>query len=239
MKLNIKELLGFFDDETESRGHATAIVGVLGEDLNASVFKHYLEERGSKVIIFDGPVTQGTKVGLRLDRWIYVESKNSTKTLYQCEIKSWSATAFGGRSLAINIDKENLKNISQYHWDQQKKVFSTGVVPNYVSKVFLRMNSYRNNNLKQYLEKQNIINYDQKPLLIYWMPISSDKKDSKPFFNEKVSNLDVRFSNSFKSIDIFSVSLYFRYLLGEGKEYIDLEMPHFEHRMKVITKFQK
>lgn len=238
MKLNIKELLGFFDDGTESRGHASAIVGVLGEDLNASVFKHYLEEKGSKVIIFDGPVTQGTKIGLRLDRWIYVESKDSTKTLYQCEIKSWSATAFGGRSLAINIDEENLRNISQYHWGRQKNVFSTSTMPNYLSKVLLKMNPHRNNNLKQYLEKQKI-NYDQKPLLIYWMPISSDNKDSKPFFNEKVFNLGIRFPSSFKNIDIFSVSLYFRYLLGEGKEYIDLEMPHFEHRMKVITKFQK
>ena len=120
MKINIEETIKFFDDETESRGHATAIASVIGEDLNASVFKHYLEARGDRVKIFDGPITQGATKGQRLDRWIYVQGKDGKNILYQCEIKNWSATAIGGRSLPMQADDEKIKKISQYHWEQQK-----------------------------------------------------------------------------------------------------------------------
>jgi len=42
MKLNIKELLDFLDDKKDSQmGDANAIIAVLGEDLNASAYKHF------------------------------------------------------------------------------------------------------------------------------------------------------------------------------------------------------
>src|SRR3989338_5075805 len=92
MKINIEETVKFFDEGQNSRGHASAIVGIIGEDLNVVAFKHHCESEGKIVEVFDGPVTQGVKRGKRLDRWIYVKEKNGTKTLYQCEIKNWSAT---------------------------------------------------------------------------------------------------------------------------------------------------
>ncbi len=53
MKLNIKELLDFFDDKKDSqKGDANALMAMLGEDLNAPVL--------------EGPVSQGFKKGERL-----------------------------------------------------------------------------------------------------------------------------------------------------------------------------
>lgn len=235
MKIKIKETLKFFDEKTESRGHATSIVGVLGEDLNAFAFKDYLETIGNKVKIFDGSVSQGSH-GQRLDRWICVEGKNSTKTLYQCEIKSWSATALDGRSLDLEAKDEEVKKISQYHLEQQKKVFSKDTDPNYVTKVLLPMNPKYNQNVRQYIEEQKIRNYQQKPLLIYWMPISFDKKNLGPFSTEKVSNLNVKFSTNFLDIDIFSVSLYFRSMLDKGEKVLSLNMPNAQKRIDILNK---
>lgn len=235
MKINIKETLKFFDDKTESRGHATSIVGVLGEDLNALVFKNYLETMGNKVKIFDGPVSQGA-TGRRLDRWIYVERKNGTKTLYQCEIKSWSATALDGRSLALEAKDEEIKKISRYHWEQQKKVFSKDTDPNYVTKVLLPMNPKHNENVKQYIEEQKIRNYQQKPLLIYWMPISLNEKNIGPFSTEKIANLNVKFSTNFLDVDIFSVSLYFRSILDKGEKFLSLNMSNAQKRIDILNK---
>ncbi|HEY4473797.1 MAG TPA: hypothetical protein VJB56_01140 [Candidatus Paceibacterota bacterium] len=236
MKINVGETLRFFDEEAESRGHATAIVSVIGEDLNTSVFKNYLEARGDRVKIFDGPITQGTTKGQRLDKWIYVHGKNGKNILYQCEIKNWSATAIGGRSLPMKANGDEVRKISQYHWEQQKNVFSRDAKPNSVTKVLLRMNPARNENVKQYMEEQKINNYQQqqKPLLIYWMPISSNKKDNNPFFTEKVSNLDVKFTTNFENIDIFSVSLYLRTL--ERKKPLSLSMPNVEKRRDILNK---
>ena len=46
--------------------------------------------------------------------------------------------------------------------------------------------------------------------------------------------------SKFSKLHIFSVSLYLRqlYKKGEGQKFIDLDMPHFEHRIKILTKFQ-
>ena len=75
MKLNVKELLDFFDDPM-IRGHASAVVGMLGEDLNASAYKHF---RNNEIEILDDSVLPGTNKGKRLDRWIV-----DNNILYQC-----------------------------------------------------------------------------------------------------------------------------------------------------------
>ena len=54
MKLNIKELLDFFDDRKDSqKGDANALMAILGEDLNASVYKHF---RANKIDILEESV---------------------------------------------------------------------------------------------------------------------------------------------------------------------------------------
>ena len=238
MKINIKETLKFFDERQNSRGHASAIAGVIGEDLNAFVFKHYMESKlkDKTVKIFSGPVTQGTRVGKWLDRWIYVEGKDGTKTLYQCEIKSWSATAFGGQDLlAEETENKIIRKISQNHWEQQKKLFSKDKEPNLVTKTLIRMDPSRNKEVKEFFKERKIKkkDYKQKPLLIYWMPISN-KEDCTPFFSEKVSKLKINSQKDFTELYIFSVSLYLRKL--DKKKLLPLNMPNVKKRLDILNK---
>lgn len=227
MKLNIKELLDFFDDKKDSqKGDANALIAMLGEDLNASVYKNF---RKNKVEILEESISQGSKKEKRLDRWI-LDRKN--KKLFQCEIKNWAATAIGGKQLKSSASDEETKKIVKYYWNRELNNNLSKRVkhPNGVTKVLLKMrppNGYRN------ISKI-------EPLLIYWMPISSDKKGLNPLSILSVKSCNLAINTNFSKLYIFSVSLSLRqlYKKGKGRKFIDLDMPHFEHRIKILTKFQ-
>lgn len=224
MKLNIKELLDFFDDKKDSqKGDASALMSILGEDLNASVYKHF---RNGDINIINDSVLPGTNKGKRLDRWM-VDDKN--KKLYQCEIKNWAATAIGGKRLKSDADDEDIKKIAEYYWKREMNSnFSKNhEQPNGVTKVLLAMCKP-----KQY-KKLKV-----ESLLIYWMPITSDKNGLNPLSILSVKSLGLPIKSEFTRLQIFSVSLHLRFLLRKGKNFIDLEVPHFEHRMEVLNKFQ-
>lgn len=226
MKINIIKCLEFLDNPSV-RGHASAIVGMIGEELNACAFKHYIDNNGgkAKILCDDNSkplcVTPGTSKGKRLDRWIEVD-KGGNKTLFQCEIKNWSATAIGGKFLAVDADEEETKKVTNNYWSHQMKTeFSNEKYPSGVTKVFGKMKLP-----KEYSKTQ--------PLLIYWMPISkSDRLD--PFFNVSIKS----FNNSaikteFEKLHIFSVSLYFRKLLKNKIKTINFDMPASEYRIGIL-----
>lgn len=228
MKINIQKCLEFLDNPSV-RGHATAIVGVIGEELNACAFKYYMDEKGNQTKILleqnqkNKPirVTQGTLRGKRLDRWIEVK-ENGKKILYQCEIKNWSATAIGGRYLKVGADEVEIKNAVKYYWSRQVRTeFSNTKYPSGVTKVFVEMKPPEG-----YLEV--------RPLLIYWMPISSSN-NLEPFsIVSRSSFKNPAIKTKFKKLYIFSVSLYFRKLLRSKKKIIDFDMPDSQHRIKIL-----
>jgi hypothetical protein len=226
MRFIIKELLDFFDDKKESQsGDASALMAILGEDLNIAVYKHF---RKDKIIILNDPVLPGTKKGKRLDRWI-VDKRN--KRLYQCEIKNWAATAIGGIRLESDAGNESIKKASLYHWSRQMETnfAKHHEQPNGVTKVLLAMRK------PEEFQKLKV-----EPLLIYWMPISSDKKGLNPLSILPIKSRHLDIKTGFTKLQIFSVSLYLRqlYKRGKGQRFVDLEVPHFEHRIKILKGLQ-
>jgi hypothetical protein len=231
MKLNIKELLDLFDDRMGSKkGDANALVTMLGEELNASVYEYF---RNSKVqIIPNLTPTPGTRKGKRLDRWI-VDKEH--KILYQCEIKNWTASAIGGKQLISSGSDKEVKEIANYHWNRElngnlsKNPPKKDKHPNRVSKVLLKMKAPKEHG-----------GLTKEPLLIYWMPISLDKKGFKPLSTLPVEHLYLQMNPEFSKLYIFSVSLYLRQLYknGKGIKFIDLDMPHLERRIKILDKLQ-
>lgn|SRR3989338_7290756 len=229
MRLNVKELLDFFDDKKDScKGDANALMSILGEDLNASVYKHF---RGNTVEILNESVTLNTKKGngtrgKELDRWI-VDKKNGR--LYQCEIKNWAATAIGGRQLKSGAGKKEIRKIATYQWNREmRNNFSKDHDhPNNVTKVLLTMRKPKD------FRKLKV-----EPLLIYWAPVTPTKNGLKPLSVLPISSRDLGMEIKFSRLYIFSVSLYLRSLLRKGRRIIDLEMPNFEHRLKILAKFR-
>lgn len=124
MYLNLKTLISFLDDPKDGDNrHASAIIGIIGEDMNAAVFAHYLknlkrDEAWDVAVSIDSPV-QGIRNGKWLDRWIQaINSKTGETILYQSEIKNWAASAIGGRRAPLSSDEGALQGIAEWYWNR-------------------------------------------------------------------------------------------------------------------------
>jgi hypothetical protein len=230
MNLNLRNLLTFLDDpERGDNSHSSAITGIIGEDLNAAAFAHYLKKDNSweATVSTDSP-TPGTKRGKRLDRWIQARNKKTgERILYQCEIKNWAASAIGGHRLPVDCNEDEAKKAVAHYWKGQLKTFQAPEHPNNVTKVFMPMRLP-----KQYTES------NVEPLLIYWMPVSnSGTGNPEPFFQIPIRELglpDTFVREPFETLNVFSVSLYLRQLLKSGVGMLSLSLPNAERRIQAL-----
>lgn len=226
LKLNVQETLSFFDDPPVScKGHATAIVGVIGEDLGISLFQSYLHnERNIKTTVLlnkYGPITPtlGTKNGHRLDRWLAENAeRNNKRYLYQVEIKNWSAHAIGGKSLSLLADRKNLEIYRRQrwgvHWDVEYNRFKSEKV----AKVLEPMS------VPKGYENAYVV-----PVICFWEAIHPEGK-SEPLFDWEISKTK---KTPFKSLMVFSMSNYLRSLKEKN---IEIEMPTAIPRIGLIHK---
>ena len=90
-------------------GHATGVIGIVGEDLNAVCLQHYLKSQGGQAVVLRNSetgkplsVTTSRKKGPRLDGLIQITWPDRPTTVFQTEIKSWSAHGFGGVPLPLD-----------------------------------------------------------------------------------------------------------------------------------------
>lgn len=217
MKLNVKELLDFFDNKKDDIRHdISSVISVVGEDLGAALFKRYYEETfGKKVTISQFPVVSGTMKGPRLDRWIYIEQSNNKFMAYQAEIKNWSAYAIGARR--VGTDPKTIPAIGLLNLkDRIKRLEHIDI--NGENKVFFPMKKPVDFPNKATLE----------PLIIYWFVLSKDGKNLNPFFQV---NMPIK---GFKKINVFSMSNYLRSI---KKKEIIIDMPSAEKRIKLLEKY--
>ena len=128
LTVDIEGLLHCFDEKPDwAVGHATGIVGIVGEDLNTACLQHYLKSQGGQAVVLCNPdtgrlwpVTTGRKKGPRLDRWIRVEwpdRPDRSTTVFQTEIKSWSSHGFGGVRFPLSGSLPELRKRKREQWD--------------------------------------------------------------------------------------------------------------------------
>lgn len=232
MKLNIKKTIKFFDEIVpERRGHISAIIGMIGEELALEIFKHFYRHEGFITELTQKTPKTGKSRGPWLDAWLFCQKK-STKFWYQVEIKNWSAFAIGGYEIKYDTSEDELKEWAQKRMKQQKTEHfeNTQGQPNKVTKVLVKM---------QLTDEEQGKSKIVKPLLIFWMPISAESPEvfSRYQFNKNIAKLiGKKYKNPFDHVDIFSASLYLRklYKNGKGKKFIDIKMPVMEYRNILI-----
>jgi hypothetical protein len=214
IQLPIRLLLEFFDEAPEyARGHANAIVAVLGEELGAGLLVDYFCHKGLNAESLGIPCTQGTKAGKRLDRWIRI-TKGGKITYFQVEIKNWSATAIGGRRLAIDASKSQLREHKMERWSKEWN--GNGFVKEAVRKVLTPM-------------KPPVINATVEPLACFWDAMHPAGKSDALF------SIPVPVGN-FPHVWIFSMSAYLRNLFQTGQEFISIDAPAAKARLDVLNK---
>ena len=201
-----------------------SIVGLVGEELNAACFIDYLDGIGAKATVLNQSVTRGSGKGPWLDRWIDVRSPDNSRTVFQTEIKSWSAHSYGGEVLAVDADTQAIAKYRQRRWDRrwdaERRLLRDS---NQTLKVLVRMKP-----------PEGVDAGDVRPLLIFWEAIGPPKSDH--LF--KIPNPSHEFpkkswptSPEFPELWVFSVSSYLRSVAAET---LTLPMPNAAHRLRLL-----
>ena len=211
-KLNLRELLNFYDHRVPSSNHhASAINAVLGEDLAVALLVHYLKGVGLGVVVLDEVCTLGTRRGYRLDKWIAVESA-SESAIYQVEIKNWSAHSIGGKSVKPDADEDFMREFRLSRWLYQFNVEAQIPSQKETLKVLTKMRV-----------PAEFSSYNHQALLCFWEPLHY-KGDIEAFFQVDVV------SDAFKKLKVFSMSNYVRQLL-KTTETLEVEMSYADARI--------
>ena len=230
-RVRVRELLEFFDEKPPtSAKHATSVTAVVGEDLGSGLLKHCLEQvHGAHVdILHDADlrplkVTTGQKKGPRLDRWIKVAWADGTTTLFQSEIKSWSAHAVGGRSLSVSADASLVSDHMRAQWEGM--IGSLGGSQNKINKVLIPMRP-----------PHSLPAAQVAPLLVYWSVVHPEGKDESFFWHSLTPQQHPDgYAAAFDRLAVFSMSTYLRSVLRSQKDTIELWMPDTASRMKWLN----
>ncbi len=212
IRIPIKELLKFYDDPDRThQGHTTAITSVIGEDLGTGLLIDYYHRRGLEARVLDGIVTQGTKKGKRLDRWIVVKhGKHST--YYQVEIKNWGASAIGGQRIELDAGASKLRKHKIERWS--KEWDGKGFIKEGVQKVLIPMKSPEPG-------------VSVEPLVCFWNAMHRTGADAPLFFMPTDSKI-------FPRVWVFSMSSHLRNLSKSGELVIEFEAPAIKARLKLL-----
>lgn len=236
--ISVVDLLRFFDEKPDwSEKHATGIVSLVGEDLNAACFQHFLESRCARAAVLKVPgsrkplpVTTGTRRGPRLDRWIEVDWPDGSKTVFQTEIKNWSAHAIGGEILAVPSTPEEVMNYKQVRWERQWDAQRQTLKHSYTGKVLVRMKS-----------PVGVDGRSVRPLLIFWETIGPLDQEHNLLFKMSAPSCDLPYTLpgtwpspcEFPELWVFSVSSYLRSIPDAS---LELEMPDTAHRLRLLNR---
>jgi hypothetical protein len=213
IQLDIVRTLEFYDEAVPtSDHHATALNAIAGEDMGAGLFLHYLTGKNIQAKIMPDVCTQGTKSGVRLDRWI-LAIQNKRKIYYQTEIKNWSAHAIGGRRLKINATQKEISEYKMERWDNMwdGKTFRS----QNAEKVLVPMKPLENN-------------CQVESLICFWDSMHPSGK-KEPLFPQALKR------QHFSRVWVFSMSAYLRNLLSSGVKKINLEMTNTESRIEWLN----
>lgn len=215
VRINRHQVLEFFDERPkESRGHATAIVSVCGEDLGIGLLCHYFSSLNASVDV-ERLCTQGTASGVRLDGWLHV-TLGDDSTLYQVEIKNWSAHAIFGRDLPLHCEASKLIQYRKEAWARQWHD-QEGLRQKALLKVLSPMRP-----------PDRWSHVKTRPLACLWTALHPDG-DGRCFFSQR---LDCYPGCAFEHLWIFSMSSYLRSL---SDEWLELRMPDTQRRLQWLS----
>ncbi len=215
-RLHLRELLNFYDYRVAtSRTHASAVNAVLGEDLAIALLIHYFKSVGLEVIV-DGPCTQGTEKGVRLDKWIVVKNES---VIYQVEIKNWSAHSIGGETVEPDADENYMREFRVKRWRHQFNAKTEVPSQKETLKVLTKMRV-----------PAQYCGHTHKALLCFWEPLHPDG-EPEAFFEVDVGEN----AGDFKKLKVFSMSNYVSQLL-KSTEMLEVEMPAADARIDWLKK---
>ena len=216
-KLNLRELLNFFDCKvSDSIGHASAINGVIGEDLGVALLHQYFTDKKLNPIVLDEPCTQKTQKGKRLDKWVAVTDADS-KIIYQVEIKNWNAHSLNSEIVRNHSDEIYMSAYRLRRWKKQFNIELKIPSQPQCQKVLLPMQV-----------PTAFKDYEHRALLCYWEALHVEG-NSDAMFEVAVN------SDHFKNLTVFSMSNYVSEALKKS-DVLEVELADAEARINWLNK---
>ena len=228
LTVDIDGILSFFDEKPDwGVGHATGIIGIVGEDLGASCLQHHIRARGGEAAVLSNPdtgrpwpVTTGRARGPRLDRWIQVICPDKSVTVFQTEIKSWSSHGYGGVRLPLSASPDEVRVHRQSRLDTFWDSGSRRLKHPRTVKVLERMKPPKG------VDQETV-----RPLLIFWEALGPGDSPADRLFQVEVDD------SCFPELWVFSVSGYLRSLLPGETRFMELEMPDAALRLQKMNRW--
>jgi hypothetical protein len=206
--INTLELLQFYDDpnDAEQGMNAAAVNAVAGEELGLALLIDYLRSVEVDASIMPGPCSTGKRSGYRLDGWI-----STPETIFQVEVKNWSAHSLGGRRLPVDAGPEQSSRHRITVWQD----YWTG-------------KTFRDESAAKVLEPMLAPQGDKRiaPLIVFWDPMHP-RGLPEPLFH--VPLVDA----AFPEVTVFSMSTYLRSLKCAN---LQLPLPKTLARLKILNR---
>lgn len=208
MLFNRKALLSFYDapsswpKQTSGRGsHVSAITGLIGEDIVLGLLTHYLSGDGRSADVLSYKCKGSGLKGKRLDAWI-----TCGDTIYQVEVKNWSAHSIGGYDLPLTASADELAAFAKRRW---QKFFKENGLAKGIEKVMITMEPP-----PQYRGQR------RGRILGFWSYIVNS--EGSPLSTHSVNNDELL---------VFSASAYLRSLTTE---HIEIDVPRVDARLRLL-----
>ena len=218
MKLNCREILRFFDEDTEARNHSNSIKTLAGEELGLALLLHYLNSVFSEACKLSRKCNQGAS-GKRLDAWVKVQH-GTEQVHYQVEVKSWSFHGYKEKkrdALPVDVSPEVRREYAKRLWSSY---WDTGA------------GNFRADQLQKVLEPMKLQENWAKviPLACLWVVLHPRGSD------EALFSVPLPDSSPFREVHVFSQSAYLRNLLSSGIETVELQLPFVEKRLDYLRR---
>jgi hypothetical protein len=211
LRMDVRELLFFFDESDDSATHANAIKAMVGEELAFALLLGYFRRNQIPATRLEQSCNTGKRTGPRLDGWIRV-SDGTSDLYYQVEVKTWSRHSLGGRPLSLSATKDQLLEFRKERWVRYWK--NQTFKDKALAKVLIPM-------------KRPVVGARVEPLACLWDAVHPHGSEI-PFFA-----VDLPPGSSFTRIHVFSMSSFLRAIRGKM---LTLKLPCTKERMSWLSK---
>ncbi len=217
MRVNLKELVEFYDIRKEFGRHAGSIKNLACEELSLALLCAYLSRQDSSANTVEKLKQRATTDKAWLDAWLK-HSDGQAETYYQVEVKCWSFHGYGGgEPLPLDLEDDSYARHVQdlwwrVYWDDQNLCFKE----ERLNKVLKRMDQFRE--------------HPVQPIACLWQAVHPEGKKA-PFFDVPCKTSD----NAFERVFVFSASAYVRSQIKRGIKCLDLDLPDTQKRLEIIN----
>jgi hypothetical protein len=213
VRIDLHELIKFYDEDAGAGKHSNSIKTLAGEELAFALLVEHFKRQGATARRLNQSCTPGGRRGPWLDGWLRVDTGGNL-VHYQVEVKSWSFHGFAREeSLPVCCSKDALAEFKRGSW---KRYWGDGCFSSpRLNKVLTPMKPPKDATTVE-------------PLACLWSPLHPIGAD-EPLFEWPLDH------PNFQRVWVFSMSAFARQVLC-SQQSLEAELPSVHARMTHLNR---